>query len=99
MSSTPAPDAAPSWLYPKAAEPPKPGEILNGMNYSERLWHHTFATQDNDVHFLEYRVLHRLNIFDLQNQLAKLKGGFWKDSKASEEDLKTLKTTLHDYSE
>ncbi|KAK0260356.1 hypothetical protein LTR91_009420 [Friedmanniomyces endolithicus] len=97
MSSTPAPNAAPSWLYPKAAELPKPGEILDGMDYSERLWHHTFATQDNDVHFLEYRVLHRLNIFDLQNQLAKLKGACWKDQKASEADLKKLKTTLHDY--
>jgi hypothetical protein len=95
----PAPVPVPAWLYPKpAAEPPKLGEILDNMGYDQRLFHHTFATQNDDVHFLEYRILHRLNIFHIQNRLAKLKGSCWKDKKASEADLSELKTTLHDYS-
>ena len=64
----------PLWFVEQpSTENPKLGVIEDPMNYGERLFHYTYATRHDDVHFLEYRTLHRYNIFHLQNQLAKLK--------------------------
>ena len=68
------------------------------MSYGERLFHYTYATGSNDVHFLEYRTLHRLNNFHLQNQLAELKGLYWTKCDVPHETLGDLKNRLHDYS-
>ena len=89
----------PAWLLPPpSAEAPKLGIIEDSMSAAERLFHYTFATGNNDVHFLEYRMLHRLNIFGLQNRLAELKGSFRTKHEVSNTDLLELKNTLHDYS-
>lgn len=89
----------PAWLHPPPpVESQKLGTIEDNMNYGERLFHYTYATRNDDVHFLGYRMLHRLNIFRLQNQLAKLKGSSWTKHDISDTDLLELKNTLHDYS-
>ena len=89
----------PAWLHPPPAEETqKLGVIEDGMNYGERLFHYTYATRHDDVHFLEYRMLHRLNIFHLQNRLAKLKGSCWTTHDICEKDLMDLKDRLHEYS-
>lgn len=89
----------PSWLVKRpSAETQKLGVIEDTMNYGERLFHYTYATRHDDVHFLEYRTLHRLNIFHLQNQLAKLKGSCWTEHDVPNATLEELKNTLHDYS-
>ena len=89
----------PTWLHPPPAEETqKLGVIEDDMNYGERLFHYTYATRHDDVHFLEYRMLHRLNMFHLQNRLAKLKGSCWTTHASSEADLVDLKDTLHEYS-
>ena len=49
------------------------GVITEGMEYSERLFHYAYASQTDDVNFTEYRFLQRVNIFRIQNELAKLK--------------------------
>ena len=76
----------------------KLGVIEDTMNYGERLFHYTYSTRHDDVHFLEYRTLHRYNIFHLQNQLAKLKGSCRSKRDLTDENLGGLKTKLHDYS-
>lgn len=87
-----------TWHSPPVAETPNLGVIEENMSYDERLFHYTYATRYDDVHFMEYRILHRLNIFHLQNKLAKLKGVCWTDHKLSDEKLTEMKTTLHEYS-
>ena len=67
------------------------------MTYNERLFHYTYASQQDEVHFMEFRILQRLNIFRLQNKLAELKASCWKELKPSDVDFENLKTTLHDY--
>ena len=89
----------PAWFVKRpSAETQKLGVIEDAMNYGQRLFHYTYATHHDDVHFLEYRTLHRLNIFHLQNQLAELKGSYWTERDAPRATLGELKTKLHDYS-
>lgn len=89
----------PAWFVKRpSAETPNPGVIEDTMDYGERLFHYTIATGHDDVHFLEYRTLHRLNIFHLQNQLAELKGSYWVKGDVPHGTLGELKIKLHDYS-
>ena len=97
MAATAA--SQPAWLHPPPPEETqKLGVIEDDMNYGERLFHYTYATRHDDVHFLEYRMLHRLNIFCLQNRLAMLKGSCWTNHDICEKDLVDLRETLHGYS-
>ena len=87
------------WFYPPPpVEERKLGIIKDDMEYSEKLFHYTYATQWDEVHFLEFRLLHRLNIFHLQNKLAKLKGRYWDTLKVSDTELTEIGTALHSYS-
>ena len=89
----------PAWFVTlPSAETQKLGVIEDTMNYGERLFHYTYATRHDDVHFLAYRTLHRYNIFHLQNQLAKLKGSCWTKRDVTDATLGDLKNTLHEYS-
>ena len=89
----------PAWFVKRpSGETSKPGVIESTMHYGERLFNYTYATRHDDVHFLEYRTLHRLNIFHLQNQLAELKGSCWAKRDVPDETLGELKNKLHDYS-
>ncbi|ERF74210.1 hypothetical protein EPUS_03400 [Endocarpon pusillum Z07020] len=90
--------AAPAWFPLKAPGTVKKlGDVTDGMGYSERLFHYAHASQRNDVHFMEYRLLQRINIFRLQNELANLKAAFWTNLEADDGKMDQLKTTLHDY--
>ena len=73
------------------------GLIKDGMRYSQRVFHHTYACQSEDVQFLEFRLLQRLNLVQLQNELARHKAAIWEGMEASEEELKAVRGTLHDY--
>ena len=96
MGSTTA--AVPAWFPVKAASTVKEiGVITDGMEYSERLFHYVHASQVHDVDFMEYRLLQRINIFRLQNELAKVKAACWTKLDADDGKLDQLKTTLHDY--
>lgn len=71
--------------------------IEDSIDYGENLIHYTYATQHDEVHFLEYRSLHRLNIFCLQNRLAKLKGRCLDKGNVSDEESREIENTLHRY--
>ncbi len=89
----------PAWLLPQSSGgDQKLGIIEDSMTYGERLFHYTYATRKDEVHFLNYRMLHRLNIFHLQNRLARLKGSVWTKLDVSDTDLLDLQSTLYDYS-
>jgi hypothetical protein len=89
----------PNWFPNAQKAKPTPGKFEDGMDYSQRLFHYAYASQTDELHIVENRLLQRLNIFHLQNKLAKLKGAVWGDMSASDDDLDNLKSTLHDYSE
>ena len=76
-----------------------PGEFKDGMDYSQRLFHHTCLSQSEDAHFLEFRLLQRLNLAQLQNELGRHKGAIWAHRKAPEEDMKSMRVTLREYGE
>ncbi|KAI4269808.1 MAG: hypothetical protein LQ337_007058 [Flavoplaca oasis] len=67
------------------------------MTYSQRLFHHTYASQRENAHFIEFRLLQRLNLVQLENELAQLKGKVWSHMDASDQDMKLLRATLRDY--
>ena len=71
--------------------------LSQNMSYTQRLFRHTYASQSEDAHFLEFRLLQRLSLAQLQNELARQKGDIWGNMEASEEDLRSLRKTLHEY--
>ena len=73
------------------------GKLDDNMTYSQRLFHHTYASQNEDAHLMEFRLLQRLNLVQLQNELARIKGKVWRNLEASEEDMKDLRVKLRDY--
>ena len=79
-------------------ESQKLGVVEDCMSDAERLFHYTYATRHDEVHFLEYRMLHRMNIFNLQNRLAESKASSWTKRGASDGELLDLKVKLHEYS-
>ena len=55
------------------------------------------ASEASDIHGIQFKGLQRLNVFFLQNELAKLKAACSSNMQASESDMLKLKTVLHDY--
>ena len=76
----------------------QPGMILPWMDYPQRLFHYTYASSDENLLFMEFKLLQRLNITEIQNDLAKCKASVWKGMSASRQDMINLRTTLGDYS-
>jgi hypothetical protein len=74
-----------------------PGKFEDGMDYFQCLFHYAYTSRTDEVHVVENRMLHRLNIFHLQNELAKLKGSIWTDMNASEDNLIKLRELLHEH--
>ncbi|KAH0438899.1 hypothetical protein CcaCcLH18_03045 [Colletotrichum camelliae] len=79
------------------SEKSAPRRIRDDMDYAERIFHYAWQSGNDEPHILEYRMLNRINLFHLQNELAKLKAAVWTDCSAEEGDLAKLRTTLHDY--
>jgi|SRR5580700_11828258 hypothetical protein len=77
----------------------QPGMILPGMDYAQRLFHYTYSTAEDRPFFMEFRLLQRLNLIDLQNELARSKAAVWNGMRASKSDLQTLRITMHEYGE
>ena len=73
------------------------GANIQSADYTKRLFRHTRDSGNVDAHFLEFRLLQRLSLMQLQNELAREKGRIVENMDASEEDLKGLRKTLHEY--
>ena len=68
-------------------------------SHGERLYKYTFDEGRQEPRFLIFRGLQLMNIFNLQNELAKLKHGIMTTKNATPEQTKALTKVLHDYSE
>ncbi|KAI1052414.1 hypothetical protein LB507_007539 [Fusarium sp. FIESC RH6] len=80
---------------------PRPGGSHDGSDHSdthgERLYKYTFDEGRQEPRFLIFRGLQLMNIFNLQNELAKLKHGIMTAKNATPEQTKSLTKVLHDY--
>ena len=74
----------------------KPGMILPGMDYAQRMFHYTYSSAD-EILFMECRLLQWLNLVEIQNELARIKAAVWSEISASEGDLEKLRITMHEY--
>ncbi|KAF4842317.1 hypothetical protein CGCSCA4_v008797 [Colletotrichum siamense] len=74
-----------------------PGRIREGMGYAERMFHYSWQSGAEDLPILEYRTLSKMNIFHLQNELAKLKASVWTGMSVSQDNLAKLRVTMHAY--
>lgn len=67
-------------------------------SHGERLFRYTFDEGRQEPQFLIYRGLQLLNIFSLQDDLAKLKHGIMTTKTATPEQTASLTKALHNYS-
>ena len=78
----------------------QPGRLHESMDESERLFHYTVAiiNRQQDPFILGYELLQRLNLVNIQNDLARYKADIWKDMRASKEQMENLRKCLTNYS-
>lgn len=68
-------------------------------SHEEKLFEYAKNVSIAEPHFLEFRLLQRLNLAQIQNELAQCKGQILAGSSASEKELKKLRVILHEYGE
>jgi hypothetical protein len=65
--------------------------------YDQELYEFMFDTARKNMAFGEYGMLHRLNLIDIQNDLAECRSTIWKHKGASKTVREMLRLTLRDY--
>lgn len=87
----------PAWFPAPAENVVETDSIRDEMPYSQRLMKYVKSSSENDIAFLEYRTLHRINITHLQNELATIKSSIDNNPFPTEVELKEIRETLHTY--
>lgn len=78
---------------------PKADAVITGdMTYEQRLFQYTLSTGAEEPHFIMFRGLQRLNIIQLQIELAKIKKLSSETKQLSKTKSEELTKLLHDYS-
>ncbi|RFU76336.1 vit family domain-containing [Trichoderma arundinaceum] len=73
------------------------GIISGDMNYEQRLFQYTLNTGTGEPHFIMFRGLQRLNIIQLQIELAQFKKSAWDTKQLPKAKSEELTRLLHDY--
>ncbi|KAK0642147.1 hypothetical protein B0T16DRAFT_431649 [Cercophora newfieldiana] len=79
------------------SDQPQDDSGLNNETYGQRLYRFTFEERQQEPRFLIFRGLHHLNIFSLQNKLAKLKHEIGTAESAEAEQTELLTKVLRNY--
>lgn len=74
------------------------GESDRGESHGERLFKYTFDEGRQEARFLIFRGLQLMNIFNLQNELARLKHVIMTTKTATSQQTESLTKVLHNYS-
>jgi len=76
-----------------------PGEdiIDQSLLYDQEVYDFALKTRSKTMVFEEYGMLHRLNLIDLQNDIAECRAIIWKRRGASKAVREKLRVTLRDY--
>jgi hypothetical protein len=70
----------------------------HGESYGEQLFKYTFDEGRQEPRFLIFRGLQLMNIFNMQNDLAKLKHDIMTTKSAEPHQTESLTKVLHNYS-
>lgn len=90
--------SVPAWFAASAEDVvPETDSIRDEMPYGQRLKKYMKLSAKEDIAFLEYRTLHRINITNLQNKLAILKSSIETNASPLDEDLEGVRDSLHAY--
>lgn len=83
--------------YPPTSPTPVQGSVIitAADDYARKIY--KYALEVRQPHFLEFRHLQRVNLSELQNELARKKGQFAESGSVSTEELVKLRETLHSY--
>ncbi|KAL6788677.1 hypothetical protein J3E68DRAFT_430889 [Trichoderma sp. SZMC 28012] len=79
------------------AAPKADGVITGDMNYEQRLFQYTLSTGAEEPHFIMFRGLQRLDIIQLQIELAKIKKLSSETKQLPKTKSEELTKLLHDY--
>ncbi len=82
---------------PSGGEIQETVEQTHDVSYEERLYHYVLGSVDDRLSFMEFRLLQRLNLVELQNELARIKVKVWNQKGASEHTMEKLRTSMHAY--
>src|SRR5437667_19040 len=69
-------------------------EETHDESYKERLYHYVVGTLDDRLSFMEFHFLQRLNLIELQNELARIKVKVWNEKRASAQTMEKLRTSM-----
>ncbi|RFU32648.1 hypothetical protein B7463_g3639, partial [Scytalidium lignicola] len=67
------------------------------LSYDQKLYKYTVDNGKKDMHFMEFQTLQRLNLVQIQNELAKLNAKARTDLAVPEEDMARIRVLLSDY--
>lgn len=76
---------------------PTSGFMTGDLPYDQRLFRYTWNAGGDELHFMAFRSLQRLNVVHIQNELASKKRDIVKKGAASRTDMEELKVLLQDY--
>jgi len=82
---------------PSGGEIQETAEQTHDGSYEERLYNYVVGSADDRLSFMEFRVLQRLNLVELQNELARIKVEVWSGRRASADAIEKLRTSMHAY--
>lgn len=73
------------------------GEITEEMTHEQRLFHHGIASMNEEPSFMQFWLLQKTNLIEIQNDLAKLRGRIFDERAVSSQTAKELRVLMHDY--
>lgn len=85
-------------MEPHTAGPQNDGESGPGESYGEQLFKYTFDEGRQEPRFLIFRGLQLMNMFNMQNDLAKLKHDIMATKTVTPQQTESLTKVLHNYS-
>ncbi|CAJ0547468.1 Ff.00g042220.m01.CDS01 [Fusarium sp. VM40] len=85
-------------MEPNTPEPQCDSQSDQGESYGEQLFKYTFDEGRQEPRFLIFRGLQLMNIFNMQNDLAKLKHDIMTAKSAESHQTESLTKVMHNYS-
>jgi hypothetical protein len=67
------------------------------MRYDQELFEFVEKTKKKKIAFGEFGMLHRLNLIDIQNDIANCRAAIWGGERASKAEMGKLRVTLREY--
>ena len=73
------------------------GQITDEMSHEQRLFHHAIASMNEEASFMQFWLLQKTNLIEIQNDIARLRGQIFEKREVSSQTAKDLRVLLHEY--